>query len=330
MPDDHSVRPATGRGRAAERPQDLPAPGWTEVAWRCWAELSANNIFLVAGGVTYAVLLALFPGLAALVSLYGLVLDPAQVERQVNSMSGMMPRQTQEMLSQELHQLVSASSGSLGIGVVLGMLLALWSASRGMSGLITGINIAYQEKEERSFLRFNLLALVLTLGLILGGLVAIALIAVLPAVAQAIGLGGIIKWIMLILEWPLLVVLVMAGLAVLYRYGPDRAAPQWRFVSPGAIVATVLWVAGSVAFTIYVANFSSFNQTYGSLGGVVVLLTWLYLSAFVVLLGAVVNAQSERQTGKDTTAGSPRPMGQRGADAADMLGDSSAQGASRR
>ena len=158
--------------------------------------------------------------------------------------------------------------------------------------------------------------------LLVGGIVAIALVAVLPAAVQLLAVGPATKWLLLLVQWPLLIVLVMLGLAVLYRFGPDRDKPQWRWVSPGAIAATILWIVASIGFTVYVANFNSYDKTYGSLGGVVILLTWLYLSALMVLLGAVINAQSERQTRKDSTEGPPRAMGQRDARAADTLGES--------
>ena len=301
-------------------PERYRARGWADILWRCWQEVSDANLFLVAGGVTYAVLLALFPGLAALVAIYGLVLDPAQVEKQVSNLSGVLPDQSQQLLVDELHKLASASNGTLGVSAAIGLVLALWSASRGMSGLITALNIAYEEKERRGFFKLNLLALGLTIAVMLGGLVVIALLAVLPAAVQFIGLGRTTKWLLLILQWPLLVAVVMLGLAVLYRYAPDRDRPQWRWVSAGAITATTLWIIASLAFTIYVTNFNSYDTTYGSLGGVIILLTWLYLSAFVVLLGAVINAQSEKQTRKDSTDGPPAPMGTRGARAADTLG----------
>jgi membrane protein len=310
------------RGREADHPGEIPARGWKDILWRAWGEISDQNLFLIAGGVTYAVLLGLFPGLAALVSLYGLVFDVGQIEKQVAALSGVLPAQTQELLSQELHSLVQGSSGTLGFTAIVSLLLALWSASRGMSGLITAINIAYEEKEQRSFLKFNLLALVITLGLTVGGILAIALIAILPAVVQLVAVGSATKWLLLLVQWPLLIVLVMAGLAVLYRFAPDRDEPQWRWVSPGAIAATVFWIIASIGFTVYVANFNSYDKTYGSLGGMVILLTWLYLSALMVLLGAVINAQSERQTRKDSTEGAPRTMGRRNAHAADTLGDS--------
>jgi membrane protein len=313
---------SSSRGREAGKPTDIPPAGWWDVAWRAWGEVSDANLFLVAGGVTYAILLALFPALAAAVSLYGLVADPAQVERQVGAMRGLLPEQAMQMLSDELHTLVSASSGALGVSAIVGLLIALWSASRGMSGMITALNIAYEQKENRSFLRLNLIALLLTIAVMAGGLVVLTLVAVVPAAVQILPLGAFTKWFAFILQWPLLVLVMLGGLAVLYRYAPARDEPKWKWVSPGAIGAAILWMAASLAFTVYVANFNSYDKTYGSLGGVIILLTWLYISAFVVLFGAVINAQSEKQTRRDSTTGPPQPMGVRGAVAADALGAS--------
>jgi membrane protein len=295
--------PQLNRGRSATSPHQIPMPGWKDILVRSWREVSENNIFLVAGGVTYAVLLALFPALAALVSIYGLLLDPSQVEQQVAALSHVLPTETTRMIGDELHALVTASSGSLSVSAGVAFVLALWSASRGMSGLITALDIAYQKKETRGFFRFNMLAIVLTVLMVIGGTVIIAMVGVLPAALQIVGLEGSTKWLLLVLEWPLLIVVVMTGLAVLYRYAPNRQAPRWRWVSPGAVVATLLWLLGSVGFTVYVSHFNSYDKTYGSLGGVVVMLTWLYLSAFVALFGAVINAQSEQQTKADPTGG---------------------------
>jgi membrane protein len=310
------------RGREAPHPQHIPAPGWKDILLRSWQEISDNNIFLVAGGVTYSLVLALFPGLAAAVSLYGLVFDPAQMEQQVSALSGVLPQQTQDLLKQQLHQLATSSKGALGIGAIIALLLAIWSASRGMSGLISALDIAYEEKERRGFFKFNLLALAMTVVATIGGLIVIALVAVLPAAVQFTGLGPTAKWLALILEWPLLLLVLLIGMAALYRYAPDRRKPQWQWVSPGALIGAALWILGSIAFSVYVNNFGSYNKTYGSLGGAIVLLTWLYLSSFVLLLGAVINAQAERQTRKDTTAGRPKPIHQRDAHAADTLGPS--------
>ena len=315
-----ALTPQENRGRSATSPHQIPMPGWKDILVRTWSELADNNIFLVAGGVTYAVLLALFPGLAALVSIYGLLLNPSQVETQVAALSHILPPESTQMIGDQLQKLVTASSGSLSVSAGVSLLFALWSASRGMSGLVTAFNIAYQQKETRGFFKVNLVAIVLTVLMLIGGTVIIALVGVLPAVLQFIGLESSTKWLLLVLQWPLLIAVVMAGLAVLYRYAPDRHPPNWRWVSPGAIVATLLWLLGSVAFSVYVSHFNSYDKTYGSLGGVVVMLTWLYLSSFVALLGAVINAQSERQTKADLTVGKEKPMGSRNAYAADTVG----------
>jgi membrane protein len=318
---DPPLPPQQNRGRRATSPHQIPVPGWKDILVRTWGEVSEYNIFLVAGGVTYAMLLALFPGLAALVSIYGLLLNPAQVEQQVDALSHVLPEESTKMIGDELHSLVTASQNSLSISAGVALLLALWSASRGMSGLVSALNIAYDEKETRSFFRVNLVAIGLTLATLVGGTIIIAFVGVLPAALQFIGVSNSIQWAVLLLQYPLLIAVVMSGLAVLYRYAPDRHPPHWRWVSPGAIVATLLWLVGSVGFTVYVSHFNSYDKTYGSLGGVVVMLTWLYLSAFVALLGAVINAQSERQTQADSTVGEPKPMGERRAYAADTVGE---------
>jgi membrane protein len=318
---DPDLPPELNRGRAAQSPHQIPMPGWKDILVRSWGEVSDHNIFLVTGGVTYAVLLALFPGLAALVAVYGLLLNPTQVEAQVALLANVLPPESAKMIGDELHSLVTASNGSLSIGAGVGLVLALWSASRGMSGLVTALNIAYDEKETRGFFKLNFLAIWLTVLMLIGGTVIIALVGVLPAVLVFVGLESSTKWLLLVLEWPLLIAVVMLGLAMLYRYAPDRHPPRWRWVSPGAIVATVLWLLGSIGFTVYVAHFNSYDKTYGSLGGVVVMLTWLYLSAFVALFGAVINAQSERQTQADSTDGRSKPLGARRAYAADTVGE---------
>lgn len=311
----------TDRGREAKTPTQVPAPGWKDIFKRAWQQSQDNNTSMIAGGVTYSVLLALFPGLAVLVSIYGLIFEPAQIEKQMAMITGALPDESRKLISDQLHQLVTASNGALSLGVVVGILIALWSASRGMSGLIQALNIAYEQKETRGFVKLNLIAFGLTVAMIIGGIIVITLVAAVPVIVQNIGLGAAGKWIVLVLEWPLLIVFVLCGLAVAYRYGPNRREARWRWVSPGAIIAVILWVVASIIFSAYVANFNSYNKTYGSLGAVVILLTWLYLSAFVVMFGAEINAQAERQTRKDTTGGPTKPMGERGAWAADTVGE---------
>ena len=322
MADNRTSCDGANRGREAKHPHHIPVAGWKDVLWRSYQGVNEKNLFLVAGGVTYYVLLALFPALIALVSLYGLVSSPAQVEQQVNAMSGLLPGSAQQLIGAEMHQIASASGGALSFGAVIGVLFALWTASRGMSGLMSALDIAYGQLDRRSFVWFNVIALVLTFGLLVTGVVTIALVAVLPALVTATHTGSFFKWVVLIVQWPVLIVFLMTVIAVLYRYAPDREAPQWQWASPGAATAAVLWVVGSILFSVYVTHIGDYNATYGALGGMVVLLTWLYLSAFVVVLGAEINAEMERQTRVDTTTGPPEPMGRRGAFAADTLGQS--------
>lgn len=311
----------TGHGREAESPQQIPPRGWLDVLKRAWTQSQDNNTSLVAGGVTYAVLVALFPGLAALVSIYGLVFDRAQLEQQMAAITGLLPEESRNLIAGQLHQLVTAPNSALGIGLIVSVLIALWSASRGMAGLIVALNIAYEQKETRGFIKLALIALGLTLAMIIAGIIAILLVAALPVAVQATGVSFIAKWLALVLEWPLLAVLLLFGLAVLYRYAPDRRGAKWRWVTPGAIFVVVTWIIGSILFSTYVSHFNSYNKTYGSLGAVVVLLTWLYLTAYIVMFGAEINAQAERQTRHDSTKGHPKPMGKREAWAADTLGE---------
>ncbi len=320
MPEQQQAAEA-GRGREAESPHQIPPRGWLDVLKRAWTQSQDNNTSVVAGGVTYAVLLALFPGLAALVSIYGMVFDRAQLQQQMTAVTGLLPEESRNLIASQLHQLVTAPNSALGIGLVVSVLIALWSASRGMAGLIAALNIAYEQKETRGFIKLALIAIGLTLALIIAGIVAILLVAALPVAVQATGVGSIAKWLALILEWPLLAGLLLFGLAVLYRYGPDRREAKWRWVSPGAIFAMITWIVGSILFSTYVSHFNSYNKTYGSLGAAVVLLTWLYLTAYVVMFGAEINAQAERQTHRDSTTGEPKPMGKRKAWAADTLGE---------
>ncbi|HEX5327391.1 MAG TPA: YihY/virulence factor BrkB family protein [Acetobacteraceae bacterium] len=299
MPDDQASSAA--EPRADDTGSSAPTRRWLDVLRRAWNEAGTDNVSLIAGGVTYSMLLALFPGLAALVSIYGLVADPAQVEQQVNAMSGLLPGSGQQLISTELHQLVSASGGALSFGVVFGLVLALWTASSGMSGMISALNIAYDQPERRGFVRFYLLALALTVGVIISGVVMIALVAVLPAALGAIGGTGFLQWAALLVEWPLLIVFVLTALAVLYRFAPDRDDARWQWLSPGGVAATLLWIIGSILFAVYVSHFGSYNKTYGSLGAVIVLLVWLWLSNYVVLFGAEINAEAERKGPRERT-----------------------------
>ena len=304
-------------GRHAEAPQKIPAKGWKEIGKRVLAQLKKDYVSLLAGGVAFRALLALFPAIIAAISIWGLVASPQQISSQISGFLNALPEGAATIVEDQVTQVAGRNSGALTTALAVSVLLALWSASAGVLGLMEGCNAAYEEIEERSFVVKRGIALLLTVGAILFVLVAVGLIAVLPAVLGAVGLGSTAELLIRIAKWPLLAIVVMVALAVVYKYGPDRDHPQLAWASPGAILATILWLVGSVLFTIYVENFGSFGATYGTLSGIIVLMLWLYLSAFVVLLGAETNAEAERQTVKDTTVGESEPMGHRGAVVAD-------------
>jgi membrane protein len=270
--------------------------------------------------VAFFGLLALVPGLIALVSVYGLVADPTDVERQVEDVLGAAPSEVRDVVAQQLQSITEDAGSALTLTLVISVLLALWSASSGVANLIAGINAAYDEEETRGFVKVRGLSLAFTVGAIVFLVGSFVLIAVLPSVLADTGLGSAGRVVVGVVRWALLLVAMLFALTVLYRFGPDRDDPEWKWVTPGAVVATLLWLAGSALFAVYTANFGSYNETYGSLGAVVVVMLWLWISALAVLLGAELNAELERQTVHDTTIGRTQPMGTRRAVAADTLG----------
>jgi membrane protein len=306
-------------GRAARRPHQIPWRGWVEVLKRVVRKTSENSIGLVAAGVAFYALLAIFPAIGALISIYGLVSDPAQVDQQFAGTRGFMPNEVYTMISGQMRDVASHSGGALGTGLVAAIAVSLWSANKGTKSLIEALNIVYDEDEKRGFFRLNLLAITMTLFLVMLGVLAVAAVVALPVVLGFVGLGSVAEALMQWLRWPLLAAVVLLTLAVVYRYGPSRRMARWQWVTWGSGVAVVLWLAASGLFSFYVANFASYNATYGSLGAVIVMLMWLFLSAFIVLLGAEINAEMERQTAMDTTRNGDKPMGRRGAYVADNL-----------
>jgi len=309
-------------GREAERPSEIPPRGWFAILKRVKAEVKEDNVPLLAAGVAFYAILAIFPAIIALVTVYGMVADPAQVEAQVAEFAKSLPAGADELITQQLKNVTSAGRQSLSIGLAVSLLAVLWSASSGVQGLIKSLNLVYDERETRGFLKLRGLSLLLTIGAIVVAAVALVLITVFPGVIDNLGLGKAGELAASIVRWVVLALLVLAALAVLYRFAPDRASPRWRWVSWGAVVALVLWLLGSIGFSWYVDNFGKYNQTYGALAAVIILLLWLFLSAFAVLLGAELDAETERQTARDTTTGPERPLGQRDAEVADTLSES--------
>lgn len=308
------------KGRQADRPTDIPAPGWFDVLKRTWKEAGEDNLNLIAAGVAFYFFLALVPLLAALVLTYGLVADPATVMKHLQGLTQLLPADAARLIGEQLVSVTQAAQGEKGFGLLLALLLSLYGGMRGASSIITALNIVYEEEEGRGFIRTTLLAFLMTLGVVLVGVVGIIAVSVMGFVDNLLsGAGPAIHWLVRLLSWALATLLASLAIAAVYRYGPDRDEPKWRWLTPGSIIATLLWLVATLGFGFYVSNFGSYNATYGSLGAVVVLLMWLYLSSYVLLLGAELNAELEHQTARDTTKGPERPIGERGAEMADTV-----------
>jgi membrane protein len=309
-----------GRGRSADTPTEIPATGWKDILWRTYEEFGKDRVMSVAAGVTYYALLAIFPAIAALVSLYGLFADPVSLQDHLNAISGVLPGGAVDIIRDQVTRIASQGGGTLGFSFIIGLAISLWSANAGMKAVFDALNIVYDEEEKRSFIKLNLMSLSFTLGAIVFIILAITGIVVLPILLDFIGLGSSLEWLLSLARWPVLLLVVVLGLSLIYRYGPSRDKAEWKWVTPGGVVAAVLWLVVSMLFSWYVGNFGSYNETYGSLGAVIGFMTWIWISSVVVLLGAEINAEMEHQTAKDTTEGSHQPMGTRGAQMADTVG----------
>ena len=309
------------RGRHADSPTDIPAKGWKDIAFRLKDEISEDRVGLIAAGVAFYGLLALFPAITALLAIGGLLVEPNQIINQLSALSGIVPEAAMNIVTEQATAVAGSREGGLGLAALLGIGLAVYSASKGMGSLMDGMNVAYDEQEERGFIRLKLETLGLTLFLIFGLLVAVAAMIGIPILLNIFNFGAFAEMAATVIIVAIILALSLVGLAVLYRYGPSRDAPEFQWVSPGAIAACIIWLIGSAGFAFYVANFGSYNESFGALGGVVVLLMWLWISAFIVMLGAELNAEMEAQTRYDTTVGRDLPMGERDASKADQLGE---------
>jgi membrane protein len=307
-----------GRGRSATSPSEIPARGWKDILLRVYEGISENRILANAAAVAFYTLLALFPGIAALVSIYGLFADPGSIANQLEAASGILPGGAVDVIRDQLTRLTSQGSTTLGISFVVGLIISLWSANGGTKALFDALNAVYAEKEKRSFIRLNAISIAFTIGMI--GFLLIALVCVVALPVSLNYLPGFIGSVLYIARWPVLLVLVAFGLSMMYRYGPSRRERRWRWVTWGSGFAAVLWLAASALFSWYAANFGSFNKTYGSLGAVIGFMTWMWLSVIVILIGAKLNAETEHQTARETTTGPEKPLGRRGAKMSDTVG----------
>lgn len=310
------------RGRNAAWPQDIPWRGWWDIANRVKDKISDDNISLLSAGVAFYTLLAVFPGLAVLISIYGLLADSADVAQQINLLDGLLPQEAMAILDEQMKSVASQSNTALSLGVGFSLLIAIWSSSRGIYSLIAALNTVYGEHEKRNMFKLYAFVLMLTVGGLLLLLLTLGLIVAFPALLGYLGLQPDTEMLLSWLRWPILLFVMMLVLAIIYHLGPSRTRPRWRWVSWGSVIATILWIVGSLLFSYYVSNFASYNKTYGSVGAVVILLMWFYLSAYIILFGAEFNAEVEHQTNQDSTVGEPKPQGQRGAYMADTVGES--------
>ena len=285
------------RGNPRQEPRRSdpePPPSAFQTLKRVWDEINRDHVSMMAAAVAFYGLVAIFPGLSAAISLYGLVADRAEIEQHLQALAGVLPAEALKLISDQVHQLVSAPPAKLGLGLLVSVALALWSAMSGTSTLMQTLTIGYEEEDDRGILHFYGMALALTLGLIAFGIVALSLVAGLPAVLGALPLPSFWREAVSFIRWPILAVLVLVGLALLYRLAPRRHAPAWEWLAPGTVAASLLWLIASAGFSIYVAQFSSYDKTYGSIGAVVVLLMWFYLTAYIILVGAELNCEVER------------------------------------
>lgn len=308
------------RGRLAQRPAEIPPRGLRDVFWRVIDSLSTDRVTLVAAGVTFYLLLAFFPGLAATVSLYGLLADPTDISQHVQAMASVLPGEAYGVFSDQLHLLIQSRQSALGAAFFVGLVVALWSAHNGTLAMFDAMNVAYDEVEKRGFVRLNVIALAFTFGAMLAALAVIAALGILPIALSYVWLDPLKENLALFARWPFLLLLMFAASTAIYRLGPSREPAKVRWLTWGAALSTFAWLVMTLGFSWYLDNVADYEATYGALGGLVGVLIWMWLSVLIILVGAELNAELEHQTVCDSTTGQPLPLGDRGAFVADHIG----------
>ncbi|GJD36699.1 YihY/virulence factor BrkB family protein [Methylobacterium aerolatum] len=307
------------RGRDAQHPTQIPAAGWKDILVRVYLEFLKDRVLAVAAGVTFYTLLALFPGIAALVTLYGLFADATAINDHLAQLHSVLPSGAVEIIGDQVKRIAAKPSGTLSLTFFTTLLVSIWSANAAMKAMFDALNVVYEEEEKRNFFWLNLRSLTFTVGALIFIVIALNAIVVVPVMLNFLGLGSG-AWLIAALRWPALLVVILGALSVLYRFGPSREHARWRWVGTGSLVAGLLWLVASLLFSWYVSNFGTYNETYGSLGAVIGFMTWIWITSTIILLGGEINAEIEHQTGRDTTTGRPRPMGARKARMADTVG----------
>lgn len=308
------------RGRDAASPWQMPPKGWWDVLRRSWKEMGEDNLSLIAAGVAFYAFTAMVPLLGAVVLSYGLFASPETVMRNLQQLSQMLPADAARLIGEQLTNVVNGAASKKGFGLLLALAIAFWGAAKATGAIVTAMNVAYEEEETRGFLKRTLLNLAIVLGAVVAIGLAMAAIAVFSQIGEFLPqVPGVVRGLGRLASWILLALIGAAGVATLYRYAPNRDEAKWSWLTPGSVLAAVGWGLLTAGFGLYVSNFANYGATYGSLSAVIVLLTWLYLSALVLLLGAELNAELEHQTARDTTTGPERPVGTRGAEMADRV-----------
>ncbi|QOZ25124.1 YihY/virulence factor BrkB family protein [Bradyrhizobium sp. CCBAU 51753] len=309
------------RGRLASAPSQIPRAGWKDILLRTYQQIDEDRLLATAAGVVFYGLLAIFPAITALVSSYGLFADPSTISSNLQSLALMLPEGSFAIVQDQIARVLAKGTSTLGLTFAIGLLIAIWSANAGMKAIFDALNVVYDEKEKRGFIKLNLLSLSFTVAGLISIMVMVGAVVMVPLLLQQVGLGTRAELIVRFGRWPVLLLLLLTALAVLYRYGPSRTKARWQWLSVGAVAAAVLWLIGSALLSWYLANFGDYNATYGSLGAAIGLMTWMWMSAIIVLCGAELNSEIEHQTVLDSTEGRRKPLGARGATMADTVGE---------
>jgi membrane protein len=297
-----------------------PGAAGKDILWRTYQQIGEDRLLAVAAGVVFYGLLALFPAVTAIVSLYGLFADATTISDHLSMAAGILPSGAIDIIREQVGRLASKGDAKLGFGFILGLGIALWSANAGMKAIIDALNVVYEEKEKRGFVKLNLVSFAFTLGTIAALLLALGAVVVLPLLLAWLGFATLFATLVQYARWPGLLVLVILGLALIYRFGPSRREPRWQWLSIGSVFATVAWLGSSALLSWYLGNFAHYDTTYGSLGAAIGMMMWMWVSSIVILFGAQLNSEIEHQTARDSTVEHDKSLGARGAVMADTVG----------
>ncbi|HEX6858934.1 MAG TPA: YihY/virulence factor BrkB family protein [Caulobacteraceae bacterium] len=308
-----------GRGRAATSPLEIPPLGWKDILWRTWRETMRDKLPIVAAGITFYVLLAIFPALGAFVSLYGLFSDVSTVQHQLQDLAPVVPASVLQIIGEQMMRLAATHSAKLTTAFFVSVLISVWSANAGMKVMLEGLNVTYDETEKRDFVPRTAMTYGATFATLMFLVTITSLLVGIPPLLRALGAQNWeVYWSPA--RWAVVYLVTTTAFAVAYRHGPSRRKARWRWVVVGAVVAALVWMLGSMSFSGYINHATRLDATYGPLGAVIAFMLWVWFSIMVLLLGAELNAEIEHQTACDSTTGEPMPMGQRGAAMADTVG----------